>query len=162
MCLLTVSATGSWPKMPKILSGGGWGLFVFHKSSLLYYWSWFYHEGRLCTAYREKLKEERDLSGHSVTYSFCGMAASGLFRKMLEHNRMSILHNRYSYTGYIKNSLAPSALTFRGLYLITKLFICELNLDIACDISITVAFDAVDIKLRFDFNVGHVSFQTGQ
>ena len=96
---------------------------------------------------RLKTSERHDLSGHSVTYSTCGIAASGLFRKMLEPNRMSILHNRYSYDmlyiflfDYLKKSLAPSALTFRS-----KLFMCELNLDIACDISIAVAIEAVDI-----------------
>ena len=71
--------------------------------------------------------EEHDLSGHSVTYSICGIAASGLFRKMLEPNRMSNLNNRYSYTEYIK------------------------NLYIACDISTAVAIKAVDIKLWFDY-----------
>ena len=51
MCLLTVSVTRSWPKMPKSFhfpkhghirdsqypfeSGGGWGLFVFHKYFLV-------------------------------------------------------------------------------------------------------------------------------
>ena len=35
---------------------------------------------------------------------------------------------------YLKDWLAPPALNFRGLYFISKIFVCELNLDIAGDI----------------------------
>ena len=49
----------------------------------------------------------------------------GFFRKMLELNLMSILHNRHSFTEYIlydylKYSSSPAVLTFRGLLLISK------------------------------------------
>ena len=42
----------------------------------------------------EKLREEHTLSGHSVAHSACGIDARDLFRRMLEPNRMSVLHNR--------------------------------------------------------------------
>ena len=38
---------------------------------------------------------------------------------------------------------------------------CELNLDIACDISTAVAIEAVDIKLRFTFKYRARKFPDG-
>ena len=92
---------------------------------------------------------------------------AGCLGSCMKPERMSILHNRYSYTenivlyDYLKNSLAPSALTFRVLHLISKLFMCELNLDIACGISAAVAIEAVDIMLRFTFRCRTCKFPGG-
>ena len=66
--------------------------------------------------YGENRREEHDFSDISFTYWTCGIAVRGLFREMLEPNRMWILYNRYSLSEYFLYDYQWSRLTLaRGL-----------------------------------------------